>query len=71
MLAFFKDVFKITLEKIHLKLMLKELLMLSQQTIESVQSTIPLLAENGEAITRHFYGNLLTCLLYTSPSPRD
>lgn len=34
--------------------------MLSQQTIEIVQSTIPLLAENGEAITRHFYGNLLT-----------
>ena len=34
--------------------------MLSQQTIESVQSKIPLLAENGEAITRHFYGNLLT-----------
>ena len=34
--------------------------MLSQQTIEIVQSTIPLLAENGEAITHHFYGNLLT-----------
>lgn len=34
--------------------------MLSQQTVEIVQSTIPLLAENGEAITRHFYSKLLT-----------
>jgi nitric oxide dioxygenase len=34
--------------------------MLSQQTIETVQATIPLLAENGEAIPRHFYGKLLT-----------
>jgi nitric oxide dioxygenase len=34
--------------------------MLSAQTIEIVESTIPLLAEQGEAITRHFYDKLLT-----------
>ncbi len=34
--------------------------MLSAQTIEIVESTIPLLAEHGEAITRHFYDKLLT-----------
>jgi nitric oxide dioxygenase len=32
--------------------------MLSQQTIETVQSTIPLLAEHGQAITKNFYGKL-------------
>lgn len=34
--------------------------MLSAHTIETVESTIPLLAEQGEAITRHFYAKLLT-----------
>jgi len=34
--------------------------MLSAKTIEVVESTIPLLAEHGEAITRHFYDKLLT-----------
>tara|TARA_R110002111_G_scaffold149064_2_gene216107 strand:+ start:810 stop:1988 length:1179 start_codon:yes stop_codon:yes gene_type:complete len=34
--------------------------MLSAQTIEVVESTIPILAEHGEAITRHFYDKLLT-----------
>ncbi|OUR71274.1 nitric oxide dioxygenase [Methylophaga sp. 41_12_T18] len=32
--------------------------MLSQQTIETVQSTIPLLAEHGQKITEHFYESL-------------
>lgn len=33
--------------------------MLSQQTIETVQSTIPLLEQEGEHIIQHFYQNLL------------
>ena len=32
--------------------------MLSQQTIETVESTIPLLAEHGQKITAHFYEKL-------------
>ena len=32
--------------------------MLSQQTIETVESTIPLLAEHGQTITQNFYGKL-------------
>ena len=34
--------------------------MLTNETIKIVESTIPLLAEHGEEITRHFYDKLLT-----------
>ncbi|MCL4144214.1 UNVERIFIED_CONTAM: hypothetical protein GTU68_064563 [Idotea baltica] len=34
--------------------------MLSKETIEIVESTIPLLVKHGEDITTHFYGKLLT-----------
>ncbi len=34
--------------------------MLSQQTIDTVQSTIPLLEQQGEKIIQHFYQNLLS-----------
>src|SRR4051794_31964399 len=35
-------------------------IMLSRQTIETVQATIPLLVAPGETLTRHFYRRMFT-----------
>lgn len=34
--------------------------MLSQQTIDVIKSTVPVLEVHGEAITRHFYQTMFT-----------